>query len=76
MAETELAAEAAGEPAECDTAYLGCCTPPLWMYGNLKSGNIDGSFFTVYDSDAHGFDGDLTALDTSCSSGTRKANEG
>lgn len=64
----ELTAEAEGdyveaEPAgECDAAYPDFCIPPVWVYGDLECEDIDGSYFTVYDPDPHGFDADFDGV--------------
>ncbi len=46
----------------CDPAYPDFCIPPLEMVGDLDCDDVDGSYFTVYDPDPHGFDGDYDGV--------------
>ena len=42
----------------CDPSYPDFCIPPPWEAGDLDCADISGAWFTVYQPDPHGFDGD------------------
>ena len=48
--------------SDCDQSYPDFCIPPPALVGDLDCADVDGSYFTVYDPDPHGFDGDFDGV--------------